>query len=130
MTASDHLSPVQFYHGTERDRAGSIQAHGLQADRYTPGYPVLTTNRQVAAGFARPGGSVVSVQIPHEHLDEYAHGAVPHPDNPGEMRGLRKPLPAGYVHGAETVHLDSLSPDDQQLVLGAKHRYSHEDLYG
>jgi hypothetical protein len=50
-----------------------------------------------------PGGAVVHVAIPHDKLDELTYRGVPHPDDPGEMRGLRGPLPAEYVQGVEHV---------------------------
>lgn len=124
MTAHDAMNPVQFYHGTSPEDADSIQRGGLTAERFTRGYPVLTTSKQFATEFAGSRGHVVGVSIPGDQVDNYVHPAVPHsPDYPGEeMRGLKQRLPASMISGAAAARVEDMSPAMQKISARAKAR--------
>lgn len=84
MAADDHLSPVQFYHGTNSHNAEDIERNGLQPSFDAKGTrPTMTRSPEEAyyhaAGRARGEGgtpAVVSVSMPREHAARY----IDHPD--------------------------------------------------
>jgi len=48
MSASDHLSPQQFYHVTPKTNRSSIEKHGLRAESTDEGGLWMYSNREVA----------------------------------------------------------------------------------
>jgi RNA:NAD 2'-phosphotransferase (TPT1/KptA family) len=83
MSAGDHLSPEQFFHGTSRAVANQIEKTGLSEGAH------LTTNPEAARQYARyaSGGSawtkakqgvVLAVSAKDEELREGSYGKDHH----------------------------------------------------
>ena|SRR5215467_4255884 len=98
MSADEHL---ELYHGTAASRVHAIRATGL-FPRTPPRYPeywaMLTTNREIAGGFARrePLGdrAVITYRIPGWQVDTYLY--PPRTANLADY-ALKKPLPGSMI---------------------------------
>jgi len=91
---------VEMFHGTKAlDRAASIKAHGLTAERYGGEHPynVLTKSKDEAGYFAGAHGAVVTVHVPADKVDEYTR------TSPQGLTALKKPLPPSMIHKVESI---------------------------
>lgn len=97
---------LELYHGTAASRVDSIRATGL-FPRTPPPYPkywaMLTTNRDIAVGFARreplDDRAVITYQVPRNQVDTYLY-----PSRTADLMdyAVREPLPGWMITNVDS----------------------------